>query len=134
MNDNRYISYNHQTGQFLACHPDLTVLTNYLFIEQSDYYSIVPISNPKLFEELSTVVLFKLYLSLGGDKTIFESAREIMAQRLRLLDLCRKLAVNLQETEINGFECSIQATYINNLDCKIGYKYQLGSNKPSKVN
>ncbi|MFA6303836.1 MAG: hypothetical protein WC627_12000 [Legionella sp.] len=133
MNDNRYISYNHQTGHFLAIHSDLTILTDYLFIEQLDVYSIVPVSNSKLFEELPTTTLFKLYLSLGGDKAIFESAREIMAQRLRLLDLCRRIAVNLQETKINGFEAGMQAGFVDRQDCKCGYRYKPNSHIPQKV-
>jgi len=132
MNDN-YISYNYNTGKILAVHSNLTILTDYLHISQPDVYSIVPISNSKLFEELPTAVLFKLYLSLGGDKTVFESAQQIMAQRLRILDLCRKMAVNLQETKINGFEAGLQAGFVDRQDNKCGHKYLAGSHTPQRV-
>ena len=129
----RYIAYDYMNGKFLCCHPDLTILTDYLFIEQPDVYSIVPISNLKLFEELQTAILFRLYLSLGGDKTIFETAQQIMSQRLRILDLCRRIAVNLQETKINGFEAGIQAGWVDRQEVKCGYRYQPNSHTPQKV-
>jgi hypothetical protein len=53
-----------------------------------------------------------------------------MAQRLRILNLCRRIAVNLQQTEINGFEAGLQAGWVDRQEAKCGYKYLAGSHTP----
>jgi hypothetical protein len=128
-----YLAFDYINFKMLACRSDLSVLCDYLYILQTECFTICPVENEKLFEDFSTVGLYKMYLSLGGDKSVYETAQQIMQQRLRLLKECRRLAMDYPTSMVTTYHVSMQASWLEKQDIKKGYQYKHDSLVPKKV-
>lgn len=138
LNDRRialYIAFN--KGQVLHTCSDIKILTDLLFIEQYQEFSIQPTESFLFLAGVNTTDIFRIYLQLGGNSSEFKSAAQVVQARQQLIQRCRELVLERKGIKYNGFEIEMQAMYVERqlskgaLNC--GYKYSPGSSVPSKA-
>jgi len=127
-----YIAYTNDTLRPLHINSSLTILTDLLHIEQKDNFTIEPIEYETFLSRLTTGQIFRLYLNLGGNKSHFKTADDVLNRRTELKNLCREL-IKEKEQLRNGFEIELQARVIDSLEDKLNYKYQPGKYIPLKI-
>ena len=130
-----YIAYCNQTMKPLFINDSLTILTDLLHIEQRDNFTIEPTEYETFLSRLTTGQIFKLYLNLGGNKSHFKTADDVLNGRTELKNLCRELIKEKEQLK-NGFEIELQARFIDE-ELKrgkvCGYRYKQGSFVPVKA-
>jgi hypothetical protein len=130
-----YLAY--QNGVVLHCCSDLKIITDLLFIEQRKEFTIQPTDSSAFLAGCSTTDIFKIYLQLGGNSSLFKTAKEIIEQRQQLIQKCRELVLARKGIKYNGFEIEMQAAWVErklaegHKNC--GYRYKQGSNIPVKM-
>jgi len=130
-----YIAYCNQTFTPLHINDNLTILTDLLHIEQRDNFTIEPTCYENFLSKLTTGEIFKLYLNLGGNKSHFKTADDVLNRRTELKNLCRELIKEKEQLK-NGFEIELQARFADEelkRGVKCGYRYKAGSYIPEMV-
>ena len=130
-----YIAYDNTTFKPLHINDNIAILCDLLHIEQRDNFTIEPICYETFLSRLTTGQIFKLYLNLGGKKSHFKTADEVLNGRTELKNLCRELIKEKEQLK-NGFEIEIQARWIDEglkRGKMCGYRYKPGSYTPVKA-
>ena len=119
----------------LFINDSIAIITDLLHIEQRDNFTIEPIEYETFLSRLTTGQIFKLYLNLGGNKSYFKTAEEVVNGRIELKNLCRELIKEKKQLK-NVFEIELQAKWVDGelkRGVKCGYRYKAGSYIPEMV-